>query len=59
MKLSTRYQARGIFRIIRGTTRKIAGTILSKRMMGTKGSLDCLTGKLQRKLGKVQGVFGL
>jgi uncharacterized protein YjbJ (UPF0337 family) len=59
MKLSTRYQARGLFRIISGTTRAMAGRICSNRTMGVKGKVECLAGRLQLKVGKVQGLCGL
>jgi len=59
MKLSTRYQARGLFRILRGSAIVMAGKISSNRAMGVRGKLDCLAGRLQRNIGKVQGVCGL
>jgi uncharacterized protein YjbJ (UPF0337 family) len=59
MKLSTRYQARGLVRIIRGTTKSLAGRVLSNRTMGVKGKIECLAGRLQWKVGKVQGLCGL
>jgi len=59
MKLSTRYQARGLFRIIRGTTRAMAGRICSNRTMGVIGRFERLAGRLQWKVGKVQGMCGL
>ena len=59
MKLSTRYQAKGLFRIIRGTSMELAGRITSNRSRGFKGTCDRLAGMLQWRIGKVQGVFGL
>lgn len=59
MKLSTRYQARGLLRIIRGTARTMAGRICSNRSMGVKGKVECLAGRLQWKVGKAQGLCGL
>ncbi len=59
MKLSTRYQAKGLIRIIRGTTKIMAGKICFSRAMGIKGRLDRLTGRFQWKIGKVQGFCGL
>ena len=59
MKLSTQYQARGLVRIIRGTTKAMAGRIFANRTMGVKGKFDCLAGRLQCKIGKVQGMCGL
>lgn len=58
MKLSTRYQARGLFRILRGTTKALAGKICSNRALGVKGKVECLTGRIQLKIGKVQGLCG-
>ena len=59
MKLSTRYQARGLVRIIRGTTKALAGKFFSNRTMGVTGKVECLAGRLQWKIGKVQGMCGL
>ncbi|MDA8413902.1 MAG: CsbD family protein [Desulfobacteraceae bacterium] len=59
MKLSTRYQAKGIFRVARGTLKEFAGKISSNSMLGVKGKFDRLAGKVQWKIGKAQGVFGL
>lgn len=58
MKFSTRFQARGLFRIIRGTTRAMAGKICSNRTLGVKGKFERLAGRLQLKVGKVQGMCG-
>lgn len=59
MKLSTRYQARGLFRIIKGTTKAMAGKVCANRTLGVKGKVECLAGKLQFKVGKLQGKCGL
>lgn len=59
MKLSTRYQAKGLLRIIRGTTKALAGKISSNTTLGVKGRFERLAGRLQRKVGKVQGMCGL
>ncbi len=59
MKLSTRFRAHGLFRIVRGTSKTIAGRICSNRMMGVRGRIDRLTGRLQMRVGKVQGLCGL
>ncbi len=59
MKLSTRYQAKGILRVARGTVKEFAGKISSNSMLGVKGKFDRLAGKVQWKIGKAQGVFGL
>lgn len=59
MKLSTRSQAKGLFRIIRGTARAMVGTICSNRTMGVKGRFDRLAGRFQWKVGKVEGMCGL
>lgn len=59
MKLSTRYQARGLVRIIRGTAKAMAGRIISSRTLGIKGKIECLAGRFQWKMGKVQGMCGL
>ena len=59
MKLSTRYQAKGMFRVVRGTVKEIAGTISSNTTMGFKGKFERLAGKIQWKIGKAQGFCGL
>ena len=59
MKLSTRFQAKGLFRLVRGTVKEIAGKVSSNTTLGVKGKLDRFTGKVQWKIGKAQGVLGL
>jgi uncharacterized protein YjbJ (UPF0337 family) len=59
MKISTRYRWSGIFHEARGTVRGIAGKISSNRILGAKGNLERIRGKLQYRLGRVQGVIGL
>lgn len=59
MKLSTRYQAKALFRIIKGTSKVMAGKISSNTTMGVKGKFERLTGRLQWRIGKVQGMCGL
>lgn len=59
MKLSTRNQAKGIFRVVRGMAKEIAGNISANTTLGFKGKFERLTGKVQRKIGKAQGIFGL
>lgn len=58
MKLSTRNQAKGLFRIIRGTAKVFAGKISANALLGAKGRFDRLTGTVQRKIGRAQGVCG-
>lgn len=58
MKLSTRYQAKGIFRVVKGTVKEFAGKISSNTMLGVKGKLERFTGNVQRKIGKAQGLCG-
>jgi len=59
MKLSRRYQARGLFRIVRGTAKAIAGKIWANRKMAVTGRVERQAGRLQFKVGKVQGMCGL
>jgi uncharacterized protein YjbJ (UPF0337 family) len=59
MKLSTRYQAKGIFRVLRGTAKEFAGRISSNTTLGFKGKFERLAGKVQMKIGKAQGICGL
>jgi uncharacterized protein YjbJ (UPF0337 family) len=59
MKLSTRYQAKGIFRSARGTVKEFAGKMSSNRSLRVRGKFDQLAGRVQRRIGKAQGFFGL
>ena len=59
MKLSTRYQAKGMFRVVKGTIKEIAGKISSNTTLGVKGKFERFAGKVQRKIGKAQGLCGL
>jgi uncharacterized protein YjbJ (UPF0337 family) len=58
MKLSTKYQAKGILHVVRGTAKEITGRISSNRALGIRGKFERFTGKVQWKIGKAQGVFG-
>lgn len=58
MKLSTRYQAEGMFRVVRGTVKEFAGKISSNTSLGVKGKFDRFAGKVQLKIGKAQGFCG-
>lgn len=58
MKLSTRYQAKGMFHVAKGTLKALAGKISSNTTLGVKGKFERLTGKVQWKIGKVQGACG-
>jgi len=59
MKISTRYRLSGIFHEARGTVKGIVGKISSNRILGAKGNLERIRGKLQYRLGRVQGAIGL
>jgi uncharacterized protein YjbJ (UPF0337 family) len=59
MKLSTRYQTKGLFRIARGTFKKFSGTIRSNTKLEIMGRFERLAGRVQWKIGKVQGMCGL
>ena len=59
MKLSTRYQAKGAFRVVKGTVKEVAGKFSSNRTLGVKGKFERFAGKVQRKIGKAQGLCGL
>ncbi|GAC1466344.1 MAG: hypothetical protein PVSMB11_01820 [Desulfuromonadaceae bacterium] len=58
MKLSTRYQAKGMIRIVKGTIKEIAGKISSNTTLGVKGKFERFAGNVQRKIGKAQGLCG-
>lgn len=59
MKLSRRYRAKGMFRVVKGTAREMAGKVCSNRTMGIKGKIERLAGRFQCKIGKLQGACGL
>ncbi|OGU14047.1 MAG: hypothetical protein A2076_11955 [Geobacteraceae bacterium GWC2_53_11] len=59
MKLSTRFQMRGAFRIVRGSAKAMTAKIRSNRWLGAKGRFERLTGKMQWKVGKAQALIGL
>jgi uncharacterized protein YjbJ (UPF0337 family) len=59
MKLSTRYQAKGMFRVARGTVKGIVAKLSANRAMGARGRLERIAGRMQCRIGRVQGVFGL
>lgn len=59
MKLSTRYQARGMFRVVRGTVKGIVARLSANRALGVNGKLERIAGRMQCRIGKVQGAFGL
>lgn len=58
MKLSTKYRARGIFHGVRGTLKVIAGRVCANTTLGANGKLERIAGKVQWKIGKVQGFCG-
>lgn len=58
MRASTKRIAKGMFHEVRGSAKKIAGSLLANRKMRAKGRLERITGKVHRKIGKVQGRFG-
>jgi uncharacterized protein YjbJ (UPF0337 family) len=37
----------------------MAGKIFANRTMGVKGKVECLAGRFQWKVGKIQGMCGL
>jgi len=59
MKLSTRCQAKGIFRVVRGTVREMAGRVSSNTILGYRGRCERLAGRIQWKIGKIEGFCGL
>ena len=59
MKLSTRFQMRGAFRIVKGTAKSMAAAIRSNRWLGVKGRAETFAGRVQWKVGKAQGLIGL
>lgn len=58
MRASTKWMAKGMFHEVRGTAKKIVGSLLSNRTLGAKGKFEQITGKVQRKIGKVEGMCG-
>lgn len=58
MKASTRYMAKGFFHEVRGTVKEFVGGMSSNTALGVKGKLERMSGKVQWRIGKVQGKFG-
>ncbi|GFE57110.1 MULTISPECIES: CsbD family protein [Geobacteraceae] len=58
MRTSTKRMAKGIFHEVRGTAKRMVGSLISNRTLETKGRFERITGKVQRKIGKVQGAWG-
>lgn len=59
MKLSTRFQIRGAFRIVKGTAKAVTAKVSSNRWLGVKGRFESFAGRMQWKVGKAQGSMGL
>lgn len=58
MRTSTRHMAKGMFHEVRGMAKKIVGRMIANRALGAKGRIERLAGKMQRKVGKVEGMCG-
>ncbi len=58
MKSSTRFQAKGMIRIVKGTVKVIAGRVSSNTTLGVRGKIERFAGTVQRKIGKVEGSLG-
>jgi uncharacterized protein YjbJ (UPF0337 family) len=52
MKISTKYQVKGAFHVMKGAARTATGKIFSNRWLGVKGKFESLTGRVQWKVGK-------
>jgi uncharacterized protein YjbJ (UPF0337 family) len=59
MKISTRYQIKGVFHEMRGSARVMTGKVTANSLLATKGKFEKISGSIQRKIGKFQGVFGI
>lgn len=59
MKLSTRFLAKGMFRVVKGTVKVFTGKVTSNTMLRIKGRFERFTGNVQRKVGRAQGLCGL
>lgn len=58
MRASTKRMAKGMFHEARGTMKSIVGSLLSRRILGAKGKLERIAGKMHWKIGRVQGICG-
>lgn len=58
MKASTKLMAKGVFHEVKGTAKSIAGAMTANRTLGAKGKVERLAGKVQVKIGKVEGFCG-
>lgn len=59
MKLSTRFQMRGVFRIIKGSAKVVTAKVSANRWLGVKGRFESMAGRVQWKAGKAQALIGL
>ena len=58
MRISRRFIVKGAFHELRGTVKEVAGRIGSNKTLGVKGKFERFAGKVEWKLGKVQGLLG-
>jgi len=58
MRASTKRMAKGIFHEVRGTAKKIVGSLISNRTLGARGRIELMSGKVHRNIGKLQGIWG-
>jgi uncharacterized protein YjbJ (UPF0337 family) len=59
MKLSTMFQAKGMVRVVKGTVKELIGKVTSNTMLRIEGRFERITGNVQRKIGRAQGLCGL
>ena len=58
MKLSTRFQMRGAFHIVKGSVKTVTAKVSSNRWLGVKGRIESMAGRMQWKAGKAQALIG-
>lgn len=58
MRSSTRDQAEGLFRKIKGTIKKIAGTVGNNPELAEEGRNGQMTGTIQKKIGEIEKIVG-
>ena len=58
MKTSTKDQIEGKFHELKGDVKQKAGQLTNDPNLETKGQSEKLAGKVQKKVGQIEGVLG-
>ena len=58
MRASRRIMTRGMYHEARGTLRNLLGRMMRNRMLAMKGTWERMTGRTQRRIGRVYALCG-